>query len=496
MYAHRYKSGSAFDNPSVYCGDLIKLIEHAKAALPRLSAFGRWNPNHVISGSVLAELACGLGGAEAIRELTQAQRSLRRALLTAVYQAGTSASAVPAAVKDRMKAAWQVLTISDGDRRGALDSVLEHPYVRAWADRCLDRLPSSGRTGGCAATDHVGTALLADLDDLGAVAAAVAIRGRAAAQLTVAMVAGAVQLPGLRRLVIKRADDVPPGSRTEWVFLDMDADWLRMRIGADGLRLPQASLLASEPCQAEPYPPDGTRAGGVTSLSAAWEPIRVLSAPGIRVECEDTDFYREGDQESTAARLTDEEFARSQRDFALAWQQIQTNHPAYGPALAAGLAVLTPTSAGAGTRLSRPASRHAFGAIETALPAEPTTLALELIRGFQHVKLAGLLELLDLVAQVDNRPDRAPTQARSRPLEGMLQGAYANLAVTEFWRARAELRESDHSEARQRYERWRAHTAEAIDTLTGSNSLTPLGARFVEGMRTAISAPGKALGIR
>ena len=78
----------------------------------------------------------------------------------------------------------------------------------------------------------------------------------------------------------------------------------------------------------------------------------------------------------------------------------------------------------------------------------------------------------------------------------MLQGAYANLAVTEFWRARAELRESDHSEARQRYERWRAHTAEAIDTLTGSNSLTPLGARFVEGMRTAISAPGKALGIR
>ena len=73
----------------------------------------------------------------------------------------------------------------------------------------------------------------------------------------------------------------------------------------------------------------------------------------------------------------------------------------------------------------------------------------------------------------------------------MLQGAYANLAVTEFWRARAELRESDYAEAHQRYVRWRAHTAEAIDTLTGSNSLTPLGARFVEGMQTAIR-PGQS----
>lgn len=310
------------------------------------------------------------------------------------------------------------------------------------------------------------------------------------------MVAGAVHLPGLRRLVIRRADSLPPGSRTGWVFLDMDADWLRMRIGADWLRLPRASLLANEPFQAEPCAPDGTRAGRVTGLSAAWEPIRVLTGPGIRVACEDTDFYRDGHQESTAPRLTDEEFARSQRDFALAWQQIQTNHPAYGPALAAGLAVLTPASAGASTRLPRPAARQAFGAIETALPAEPTTLALELIRGFQYVKLAGLLELLDLVALADSRSDRAPAQARSRPLEGMLQGAYANLAVTEFWRARAELRESDYAEAHQRYVRWRAHTAEAIDTLTGSNSLTPLGARFVEGMQTAISAPGKALGIR
>ena len=34
-----------------------------------------------------------------------------------------------------------------------------------------------------------------------------------------------------------------------------------------------------------------------------------------------------------------------QRAFALAWQEIQANHPAYGPALAAGLTALMPLAA-------------------------------------------------------------------------------------------------------------------------------------------------------
>jgi uncharacterized protein len=492
MYAHRYSSESEFDNPSVYCGDLLKLIEHIKIALPRLAASGR-NPNHAISASVLAELAAGRGGAEAIGQLAQAQRSLRRVLLTAVYQAGTGTSAVPADVKDRMRAAWQVLAISDGDRRDALDSVLGHPYLGAWADRCLDRLRSSGRPDGSAAAGYDGTSLSADLDDLGAIAAAVAIRGRATAQLIVPVVAGAVQLPGLGRLVIKPAEGVPSSTGVEWAFLEMDADWLRVRVGADGLRLPRASLLANEPCQAEPCAPDGARASTVGGPRAAWEPVRVLTAPGIRVVCEDADVYRDGHQSPAAPRLPDGEFARWQRDFAVAWQQIQSNHPAYGPALAAGLAVLAPISARAAPGDVRPATRHAFGAIETALPAQPSTLALALIREFQHVKLAGLLELFDLVDPAGNRPHRA--QAQAGPLEG-LYSAYANLAVTEFWRDRAELGESDHAEARQRYERWRAHTADAIDTLTGSNSLTPLGAQFVEDMRIAISARSKPLSMR
>jgi uncharacterized protein len=485
MYAHRYRSDSEFDNPSVYCRDLLKLIEHVKAALPPAAA-ARRNPNHAISGSVLDQLAAGLGGAEAIGQLTQAQRSMRRALLTAVYEAGTGASAVPAAVKDRMRTAWQVLAIADGDRRGVLDSVLGHPHLRGWGDRCLDRLRSSGRPDGCAADGYGAAGLVADLDHLGAVAAAVAIRGRATAQVTVPVIDGAVHLPGLGRLSIGSAKGVAPGTGVERAFLETDADWLGVRVGDEALRLPRARLVAHEPCQAEHCAPDGARAKTVGGPSAAWEPVRVLTAPGIRVGFEDTDPHR-GGHGPAAPRLTDEEFARWQRDFSLAWQQIQSNHPAYGPALAAGLTVLTPMPAGAAARVVGPAARHAFGAIETALTAAPTTLALALIREFQHAKLAGVLELLDLVGPADAGPNRAPTRAGSGPLYRLLHSAYASLAVTEFWRARAELGESDHAEARQQYERWRAHTVDAIDTLTGSNSLTSLGARFVDGMRAAIS---------
>jgi uncharacterized protein len=121
-----------------------------------------------------------------------------------------------------------------------------------------------------------------------------------------------------------------------------------------------------------------------------------------------------------------------------------------------------------------------------------TPLALALIRGFRHAKQAAVLELVN---RSDTRSDRAYAQAAaaSVPLEELLHRAYADLAVTDFWRDRAELGESDQADCRQRYERRRARTADAIDALTGSTSLTRLGARFVEGMRIAISARGKPL---
>jgi len=514
MYAHRYREGSQFDNPSVYCGDLIKLIEHVKDTLPHVTPALR-RATHVISDGAFAELAAGLGGAEAIGQLTQAQRSLRRALLTAVYHEGVSAPAVPVAVRERMRGAWQVLAMSGGDRLavpralGALDSVLGHPYLRAWAVRCLERLrrvAGDGYAGGDGQISGAGgdgrgsgVSLAADLGHLGAIAAAVAIRGQARARVAVPVTSGAVHLPGLGRLVVEpvaaeSAAVLPPGADARWALVEVDADWVRVRVGANGVRLPRPSLLAGEPCRVEPCEADGTVAvssDGLLSshgLSARWEPVRVLAAPGIRVALEDTDPYRDCHQWQAAPRLTDAEFARWQNCFALAWREIQANHGAYGPALAAGLGVLTPMVATSAGQDVGSAARQAFGALAAALPAGPVTMALLLIQEFQHVKLGAVLDLFDLCDPADKRLYKAPWRAESKPLEWLLQGAYAQLAVSEFWRARARLGEDDQARAARRYERSRARTAAAIAMLAGSGSLTPLGERVADQMRKAISA--------
>jgi uncharacterized protein len=222
----------------------------------------------------------------------------------------------------------------------------------------------------------------------------------------------------------------------------------------------------------------------------------MLTAPGIRVALEDTDPYRDCHQWPAAPRLTDAEFAQWQHSFWLACEEIKAHHPAYAPGIAAGLSTLMPMApAPAGSDVSA-AARHGFGAIGTALPDDPVTLALLLMHEFQHVKLGAVLDVFDLFDPEDKRLYHAPWRKDPRPLEGLLQGTYAHLAVSDFWRVRAGLGEPDQAEAAQRYAHWRSHTAAAIATLAESGSLTPLGMRFADAMRTAVtshSQPGTNL---
>ncbi len=486
MYAHRYRSGSGFDNPSVYCADLLKLISHIGSRLPRVTET-QGGASHAISDDALAELAAGMGGADAIGQLTQAQRSLRRGLIAAVYEAGLASPRVPASARQQLRAAWRVLAMADGERPEALDTVLGHPYLRVWAVHCLKRLGPAGQP-----SEEGERLLAADLGHLGAIAAAVAIRGQARARLTVPVIDGAVHLPGLGRLAVGPASSGPGGEAQ--AALEVDADWIRVRLGAHGWRLPRPLLLAGEACPAEPCTSDGTLAAAGTGRPAAWEPLRVLAAPGIRVALEDSDPYRDCHQWPAAPRLSDEEFARWQRGFTLAWQEINAHHPAYAPALAAGLAALMPMApAPAGSEVSA-AARQGFGAIGAALPDSPVTLALLLMHEFQHVKLGAVLDLYDLFDPADKRLYHAPWRKDPRPLEGLLQGTYAHLTVSEFWRVRAGLGEDDQADAAQRYEHWHAHTAAAIETLAESGSLTSLGMYFARQMRVAIATRSRTAG--
>lgn len=480
MYAHRYRPGSGFDNPSVYCADLLKLIRHISSRLPHVAGT-TGGARHTVSEDVLAELAAGMGDANAIGQLTQAQRSLRRGLLAGVYEGALASPSVAPAAREQLRVAWQVLARADADCPDALDTVLGHPYLRVWAVRCLSRL---GRAGGAGRDD--GQGFTTDLGHLGAIAAAVAIRGRAGARLTVPVIDGAVHLPGLGRLVVAAASP-EPGDEQSGV-IEVDADWVRVHLGTGTWRLSRSRVLAGENCPAEPCTPEGALTAAGTGHPAVWQPVRMLTAPGMQVALEDTDPYRDCHQWPAAPRLPDEEFARWQRIFAAAWQEIQAHHAAHAPALAAGLTALMPMAPAPGGSDVSAAARQGFGAIGTALPDDPVILALLLVHEFQHVKLGAVLDLFDLYDPADKRLYHAPWRRDPRPLEGLLQGTYAHLAVSEFWRVRAGLGDYDQAEAAERYEHWRSHTAAAVETLAGSGALTPLGMRFASQMRTAIAA--------
>jgi len=489
LYTHRYRTGNGFDNPSVYCPDLLKLITHISTQQPSGPVVPEAAARaHVLGSTEFRALAAGFGGADAVGQLAEAQRSLLRGLLGAVYQAAIGSHALPDPVKADLRNTWSVLTTLDRQNPEALAAVLRHPYLRVWAVRCLNQLEAAAAGIGDDDETGDGRPLAASLGHLGAAAAAAAVRAKAGAAVTVPVMDSAVHLPALGRLVLGTdeaawPDEDEPGTAT----VNVISNAVIIRVGGDCWTLDPADMLAAAPCAV---------AGAGNTRSADWQPVRVVRVPGISVLLDDIDPYRDCHGWQVTRRLSAAEFARWQHDFEEAWQEIRCHHTGYAMALATGLTTLTPLDHAQPDRAVSAAARHAFGAIAAARPAEPGTLALLLIHEFQHVKLGAILDLYDLYDPADDRYFHAPWEDDhffhapwrddKHVLESLLQGAYAHLAVTDVWRARQRTASGPAAEAAvRRFTLCRAHTRQAIEMLTTSGSLSPLGAEFVAEMSTS-----------
>ena len=476
LYAHRYATANGFANPSVYCADLLKLISHVSSRTSEApvgrAAVGR---AHVVPAAEFHALAAGYGAASAIGHLAETQQSVRRGLVGGVYQA---AADVPGAAALHLRPAWDLLARIDVSSPQVLADVLGHPYVRVWAVRCLEQLRKA--PGERVRTD---AALSSDLGHLGAIAAAAAIRSGIDARVAVPVLDGAVHLPTLGRLVFRppvvppRGEPGPghapaaPGPVLATVIIR--AALVTVGTSDGQCELSRPDLLAGRPQETE---------------LGCWQPVRTLTAPGISVTLEDTDPYRDCHQWAAAPRLTDAELGNWQRSFRDAWAQIRKEHSAYASGLAAGLRTITPLAAAPTGRDVSATARQAFGAVAAALPAGHATLALLLIHEFQHVKLGAVLDLYDLYDTSDTRLFHAPWRDDPRPLEGLLQGTYAHIAVTDFWRVRRNAVAGPAAKtAEARFVHWHAQTAGAIEDLAASGSLTPLGEQFVGGMRHSVA---------
>src|SRR6185437_9429257 len=408
LYAHRYRTGSGFANPSVYCADLEKIITHVRAddAARRRA--------HSLPQAQFDALGAGYGDAAAISSLIAAQRSVRRTLLRELHKrASGNASGA-------FTAGWDLLTKLDRSARAAVEEVLAHPYVRAWAERCL-------RPGAQEPTD---------MGHLASVAAAAAIRSG--------------------------------------TFAELEATLTSDGTGAFEVRTASAKWRVAPPA-AEPTPD--------------WEPVRELHAGDFTVRLEDTDPFRDCHAWPATGRLTDAEAAAWQAQFTEAWQLIERSYPQYAPGIAAGLTTLLPLANDEPGRKISAVARQAFGAVAAALPASGADLALLIIHEFQHVKLGGVYDLYDLYDRTDQRLFFAPWRQDPRPVGALLQGTYAHIGVTDYWRLRRhQVTGPGALAAAEQFALWRLMTAEAIETLAGSGALTPLGARFVDGMRATCSS--------
>ncbi|UWE12462.1 FxsB family cyclophane-forming radical SAM/SPASM peptide maturase [Actinacidiphila bryophytorum] len=333
LYGHRHRAGSGFDNPSVYCDDLFRLIGHVlQAPRPRPPA----RP-HVLTAGGFDAIAAGGGDSEALQALAAAELSARRALVGAVCGRHPGPGA-------------DLLTRLDLAHPRAAADVLRQPYLGLWAVRALEgelEVPAvRGR--------------LAEI--------ATAVAYAAGEELRVELVPqdGALHIPGAGRLTVP--DD----------------------LGRVVLAVRRRELLLQAGLHLPPQPVTGELRPGF-----GWEPVRRIDAGAFRFLVEDGDPFRDGYGSAAAPRLGEAEFARWQRAFGEASRHIRLRYGRLAPGIRTVVTACTPL-AGEGPQGAVAVNPAAFGALGLALPDSAADLAGLTAEGVQQVKFNALLDLFDL----------------------------------------------------------------------------------------------------
>ena len=436
LYAHRYSHENGLDNPSVYCADLKKLIPAVIAPAPGVEALSGSldealdsRHKHVLPEGGFEFLSAGPGDVSTMTALAESSCSITRALVATV---GSRAGDGGREMSRVAAAGWKLLAELDDEHPRAVREVLTYPYVRAWAARCLD--PPHG-----ADTDL-------DRAHLAGLAVAAALRAAADTELLLPVRDGRVHIPGVGAFAAEATAGYTCAIRTS-------AAGLALR---DGL--------------------------------GDWQPVRRFTTEGMSFTVDDIDPFRDCQAWAPTGRLSVRDWQAWQRALSAVSRQLATELPAYASVIAAGLRSIVPMPASAGGSRSGTA-RHAFAAVALALPDSTDLLGELLVHEMQHVKLTALCDLMDLFDPGDPTGYRVPWRPDPRPVDGVLNGTYAYLAVGELWRSRSA--EGADSHARARFLACRSWVEDGIEILLKGAALTPAGVRFAQGMDSAVKAWGR-----
>jgi HEXXH motif-containing protein len=399
---------------------------------------------------LVRDVGTGIGGDASIEVLRQGQLA-KRLIMLKMLLSEVEANFPSDADRAGLAAAFGYLVAAQRTHPDDVDELLRYPNLGRWLAVCLRRI-QSGPPGADLPP------LWADLGYLGWLATSSLVSVGGAGVRTVVVRDGIVMLP---RIGLARLDPVGESGLAE-------ARW-------DGATLTFTS--ASSTLAVDPHGPE----------QAAWVPLRTLWADDertVRVFLDDLDPFRDlSDQHSSALlgeappRLTGPQADEWQTMFRAGWLELATHHRAYLPAIRRCLAAIVPLTALPGRTSASNTSFDAFGCVNTSAPGAPHLLALTLIHEMQHAKLAALTDQVRLHNSDRTPRFYAPWRDDPRPLYGLLQGIYAHLAVTEFWRVHRRTRHSPLAEIE--FARWRTQVAVAIAEVAGSGLLTDDGQIFV-----------------
>ncbi len=373
------------------------------------------------------------------------QRSRR---LLMVRLVGMAAASLPSEVADRVEHALDVLVQVRRTQPAVLAGLLAHPETGMLLATAL----TEARTGTQGASSAAG-----DLTALAVVAAQ-----RAGMELTAELVArdGWVRLPTAGSVRAPTGGDV--------------GDVVVVRTGpvmsVGGVRVPAPDDV-DQPSELEWRRPHRLAA---TSARSA-----------IKVELDDDSPYRRIYGPQAADRLDDAAAASWQSVLERAWPLIDRCAPSGASAMARGwLRVVVPLRPG--SQAVSDSVREAVGSLSATPPTDERYLAETVIHEVQHSLLWALSALVPLWSADHTVRYPSPWRADQRPTFGLLHGAFAFLAVAEFWAALSGCA-GDHGAASIAQAR-RAEVRQALQTLGGAHTLTEAGNRLVDRLRTRLDA--------
>ncbi|WP_061293840.1 HEXXH motif domain-containing protein [Herbidospora cretacea] len=281
--------------------------------------------------------------------------------------------------------------------------------------------------------------------------AARCLRGTADPARLAAVALAAARLAGRECLL-------PVRSQNGWVTLPSVGGFpatgaFELRVGPDGV-------------QADRRPVDG------------WRSLARIAAGAFTVTVDDLDPHRWPDEGVDLPRLGPSELDVWESRLGEAWDVLAERHWTVRDEVATTVSVLTPIGAPSAQPQSE-SSREAFGAIALSAPPDGVSLAETFAHETQHVKLYALMDMVPLTVPDSGDRYYAPWRPDPRPAGGLLNGTYAYLGVTGFWRRE---RETGHPRAEREFAQWREAAYEATQVLLAGNALTPEGVRFTEGM--------------